>query len=189
MGFVHRKIYLFLGYISKFPQIFANGSSKRIKTFREPFFSISTPNSKYEFLKVTWKNFRKKMCFDFFESRLKRKLGKHWRESWLTSTRYFEVLVVKLTQTLFLNIILRKILRKKSKKRKIFEKFFVVIWVVLCVQNINNWFGAFLWHNNCRKCRSRGIIKTFWTWRTSVENNFTTYCNMMQFNLCPRTNP
>ena len=110
------------------------------------FCQISTQNKKYEFFKVTWKNFRKKMCFDFFESRLKRKLRKHWRESWLTSTRYFEVLVVKLTQTLFLNIILRKILRKKSKKRKIFEKIFVVIWVVLCVQNINNWFGAFLWH-------------------------------------------
>ena len=42
-----------------------------------------------------------------------------------------------------MNIILRKILRKKSKKRKIFKKIFVVIWVVLCVQNINNRFGAF----------------------------------------------
>ncbi len=101
------------------------------------------------------------MCLDFFESRLKRKLRKHWRESWLTSTRYFEVLVVKLTQTSFLNIILRKILRKKSKKRKIFEIFFVVNWVVLCVQNINNWFGAFLWHNNCRKCRNRDTLKPF----------------------------
>jgi ABC-type transport system involved in cytochrome c biogenesis permease subunit len=84
------------------------------------------------------------MGFDFFESKLKRKLGKDCRESWLTSTRYFEVLVVKLTQTLFLNIFFRKILGKKSKKRKMFEKFFVVIWVVLCVQNINNCFGAFL---------------------------------------------
>ena len=119
-----------------------------------------TPNSKYEFLKVTWKNFRKKICFDFFD-RLKRKLGKHWRESWLTSTQYFEVLGVKLTQTLFLNIILRKILRKKSKKLKIFENFFVVIWVVLCVQNISNWFGAFLWHNNCRKCRNRDTLNSY----------------------------
>ena len=109
------------------------------------------------------------MCFDFFESRLKRKLGKHWRESWLTSTRYFEVLVVKLTQTLFLNIILRKILRKKSKKRKIFENFFVVIWVVLCVQNINNWFGAFLWHNNCRKCRNHHTLKLAGTDSSSNE--------------------
>ena len=51
--------------------------------------------------------------------------------------------MVKLTQTLFLNIILRKILRKKSKKRKIFENFFVVIWVVLCIQKIKNLFCAF----------------------------------------------
>ena len=48
---------------------------------------------------------------------------------------------------------------KKSKKRKIFEKSFVVIWVVLCVQNINNWFGAFLWHNYCRTCRNRDTLK------------------------------
>jgi hypothetical protein len=34
-----------------------------------------TLNSKYEFFKVTWKNFRQKMCFDFFVSGLKKKAG------------------------------------------------------------------------------------------------------------------
>jgi hypothetical protein len=66
--------------------------------------------------------FWKKMCLNFFESSLKRKLGKHRREIWLTSSRYFEVLVVNLKQTLFFHLILRKI----------FANFFVVIWVVLC---------------------------------------------------------
>jgi hypothetical protein len=146
------KCYIFSRTCKK-PTFFGHYASKNLPPPR-----LNLQNSKYEFFKVTRKNFRKKMCFDFFESRLKIKLKKHWRESWLRSTRYFEFLVVKLTQTLFLNIIFRKILRKKSKKRKILENFFVVIWVVLCVQNINNRFGAFLWHNNCRKCRNRDTV-------------------------------
>jgi hypothetical protein len=124
----------------------------------EPFFFNFDPKLKIWIFQGHVKTFPKK-CLDFFENRLKRKLEKHWEENWLTSTQYFEVVVVKLIQTLFLNINLTKILRKKLKKRKIFENFFVVILVVLCLQNINNWFGAFLWHNNCRKCRSRDILK------------------------------
>jgi hypothetical protein len=121
--FLSISVIFFLEHAKTTAQNFANASSKQIETLQWRFFAISTPNSKYKFFKVTWKNFRWKMCFDFFESRLKRKLEKHWRESWSTSTRYFEVLVVKLTQTLFLNIILRKILRKNPKNAK-FSKFF-----------------------------------------------------------------
>jgi hypothetical protein len=73
----------------------------------------------------------------FFESRLKRKLGKHRRESWLTSSRNFEVLGVKLKQTLFFDLILKKYLEKIEKVQKL-RFFFVLIWVVLCFQNIND---------------------------------------------------
>ena len=45
--------------------------------------------------------------------------------------------------------ILEKVLKKIKKK------IFVLIWVVLCFRNINDWFGAFLWHNYCRKCKNR----------------------------------
>jgi hypothetical protein len=45
-----------------------------------------------------------------------------------------------------------------DKNEKNFEEHFVVIWVVLCVQNINNSFGAFLWRNNCSKCRNLNTL-------------------------------
>jgi hypothetical protein len=38
--------------ILKFAQIFAKGCRKQTKTQGQPFFSISTPNSKYEFFKI-----------------------------------------------------------------------------------------------------------------------------------------
>ena len=40
---------------------------------------------------------------------------------------------------------------KKSKKKQCFRGF-------VCFQNINNWFGAFKWNNNWRKCESRDIL-------------------------------
>jgi hypothetical protein len=60
-------------------------------------------------------NFPKKKCLDFFESRLKRKLG--------------EVLGVKLKQTLFFHLILKKILRKNQKNSKISNFFLFLFWL------------------------------------------------------------
>ena len=39
---------------------------------------------------VIFKKISEKKCFDFFDSRLKKKLVKHWWESWLTPRRYFD---------------------------------------------------------------------------------------------------
>jgi hypothetical protein len=47
------------------------------------------------------------------------------------SIRYFEVLVVKLTQTLFLNISLKKILKKIEKTQK-FGKNFLMLLGLFC---------------------------------------------------------
>jgi hypothetical protein len=78
----------------------------------------------------------------FLVSSLKRKLLKHWSESWLTSR--FKVLVVKLKQTLFLNFTLKKILWKKSKKRENFEKIFLMIWSGVHLVITPGHFGAFI---------------------------------------------
>jgi hypothetical protein len=44
LNIIHRKIYLLIGKISKFDQIFANGGAKQTETSEEPFFQISTSN-------------------------------------------------------------------------------------------------------------------------------------------------
>ena len=70
----------------------------------QAFLQLTAETRNMIFLVIFQKNPEKK-CFDFFESRLKRELMKHWWESWLSSSRYFEVLVVKFEQTLFFNFI------------------------------------------------------------------------------------
>jgi hypothetical protein len=91
---------------------------RRNRNSLESVFWNFDPKFKCKFLKVTWK-----ICFDFFESKLKINPRKHWSESCLMSRWYFEVLVVKLKKTLFLNFILKKILRKKRKN--------LIIWSVV----------------------------------------------------------
>jgi hypothetical protein len=76
------------------------------------------------------KNFEQK-CASIFSKVCSKKPGQHWRQSWLTSIRYFEVLLIKLTQTLFLNIILRKILWKNRENAKI-SKFFLFLFELFC---------------------------------------------------------
>jgi hypothetical protein len=55
------------------------------------------------------------------------------RESWLTSSRNFEVLMVKLKQTLFFHLILKNILRKieKTQKLRIFFCSYLGCFVLL----------------------------------------------------------
>jgi uncharacterized membrane protein len=53
------------GLISKFAQIFANASAKQTKTSEEPFFQISTSNTKYEFLRSREK-ISEKTCVNFW---------------------------------------------------------------------------------------------------------------------------
>jgi hypothetical protein len=95
---------------------FAKASWKQIETSEERFCVVSTPNSNMNFSRSCEKNFQKK-CASIFS-----KVGS--KESWGTTEEK-----VGLRQSDIL---------KFSKKTQNFRNFFVVIWVVLCLQNMND---------------------------------------------------
>jgi hypothetical protein len=63
--FAHRKIYLLLGLISKFTQIFANGSSKQIETSEKHFFQFRPQTQNTNFSRSSEKISEKK-CASIF---------------------------------------------------------------------------------------------------------------------------
>ena len=70
------------------------------------------PQTENMFFSSHVKKIPKRNMLRFFRKEVQKRAKKHRREVWLTSTRYFEVLVVKFRQTLFLNSISKKLLRK-----------------------------------------------------------------------------
>jgi hypothetical protein len=67
--------------------------------------------------------------------------------------------------------ILDEISTKKGFKNIIQISHFVELAFNLRKKICQHWFGAFLWHNNCRKCRKRDTLK-FDIFRKKIPKQF-----------------